>query len=87
MADFMENNNVNVNMIEKMSHPNSKYSSFKISIIRDKHKVLDPNFWPNGVQCRMWRSGRRNLNEHPFNNISDSDHSSDSDDENGSSSP
>ena len=54
MKDFLKNNNININGIEKMSHPEAKYSSFKISIsVTDKQKVLDSSFWPNGIQRKM----------------------------------
>ena len=74
MKDFLSHNNVNISKIDQMSHPDSKYCSFKITIsVTDKYKVLDSNFWPNGIQCKMWRSARNNFdNDRDVLNISSS---------------
>ena len=80
MTDFLKMNNVNINDIQMTSHPESKYKSFKINIsVYDKEKVLDPEFWPFGIKCEMWRGPR-----HRLDNAIDSD--SDDDDDNESSS-
>ena len=64
-----------------MSHSDSKYSSYKISIsVLDKDKVLDPKFWPSGIQCKMWRAPRPVYNDnHPYNDYTDSDNDDDND--------
>ena len=85
MKEFLEMNNVKVNGIQRTSHPESKYNSFKINIsVFDKEKVLNPKFWPFGIKCEMWRAPRPRHNNydndydtHPFNNYTDSDNDDD----------
>ena len=77
MTDFLNLNNVKVNEIQMTSHPESKYSSFKINIsVYDRDKVLDPSFWPFGIKCEMWREPRSRQNSdgnnHPYNIFTDS---------------
>ena len=57
VKDYIQKNGVNVSCIEKVSHENAKFSSFKIGISKDAvDKVMDEKFWPKGVGCRYWRS-------------------------------
>ena len=47
-----------------MSHEDSKYKSFKVTIsVLDKNTMLTEKFWPNGVQCMMWRYSRRSYSD------------------------
>ena len=47
-----------------MSHEHSKYKSFKVTIsVLDKNTMLRKKFWPNGVQCMMWRYSRRSYSD------------------------
>ena len=51
VQSFLQENSVNVKNIEKMSHENSKFCSFKMKVLKnDLIKVFDENFWPNGVR-------------------------------------
>ena len=55
VKEYIEKNNVKVSNIKKMSHEQSKFSSYKVYIFKhDLSKVLDDYFWPMGVQCKVW---------------------------------
>ena len=62
LRDYMLAKNIQVYHINKTSHEQAKYKSFKIDISKyDKNKVLNNrSFFPDGVQCRVWRDGRDN---------------------------
>ena len=52
---FMEDNGIKVSGIDKMSHDESKFNSYKVFINKyDIDKVFDDYFWPAGVQCKIW---------------------------------
>ena len=56
IAIFLEDNNVNVIEIEKKSHSEARFKSFKIKItLTDLRKVLNNTFWPRGILCNKWR--------------------------------
>ena len=71
---FLVNNNVDVKNIERISHNESRYSSYKITVpVIDFNKPLDEKFWPNGFQCKKWYERKQsyadsNGNEDVFNN-------------------
>ena len=51
----MESRNVQVLNIEKMSHNEAMYSSYKINIsISNIDNVFHQSFWPAGVKCQWW---------------------------------
>ena len=57
LNDFIVQRQIKVYDIEKVSHDNAKFNSFKISISKnDVSNVLNDSFWPAGVQCQIWRS-------------------------------
>ena len=44
--------------IDIVSHKDAKFKSFKIEIPKyNLNSVLDPEFWPRGVICKVWRGG------------------------------
>ena len=46
--------------IYKVSHEDSKYSSYKILVYdSDIQKVLNENFWSVGVRCEIWHFKNR----------------------------
>ena len=56
ITDFLKENQVSISCSEKVSHPDAKFASFKISIgAQDLGKVMDSNFWPDGIVCQVWR--------------------------------
>ena len=56
VADFLNSKKIIFNKIERKSHPDSKYKSFKISMFKDQiNTVLSNNFWPRGVLCKIWK--------------------------------
>ena len=59
---YIENKNIEVLDIVKVSHSNAKLKSFKISILENNlGTVLNNNFWPNGVTCRLWKNKEQKL--------------------------
>ena len=55
VKDYIESRNVKVFNIEKVSHNEAQYSSYKVTIsVADKNNVFDPLFWPTGVKCQWW---------------------------------
>ena len=55
VKEYIENRNVKVLNIEKVSHNEAKYSSYKVTIsVADKNNVFDQLFWPTGVKCQWW---------------------------------
>ena len=68
MKHYIEAKGINVYYIEKMSHYNAKFKSFKIKIsMFDKDKVFDEKFWPYGVQCMMFKNAKANYNNNVNN--------------------
>ncbi len=37
------------------NHADSAYNCFKLSVVIDIDKVLDPAMWPSGMFIRKWR--------------------------------
>ena len=63
MKTFLNDNNIQVHEIEKVSHPDSKFNFFKIAISSlDISSVLDESFWPGGICCKTWGYSRVNSN-------------------------
>ena len=76
---YMADKNVKVYSNEIMSHPDSVYLSFKVSISKsDVKKVLRPWFWPSGIKCKIWRN--RNNSNDVFDNESNMGYPQDADD-------
>ena len=79
---FLKNNNVDVKNIERISHNESRYSSYKITVaVIDFYKLLDEKFWPNGFQCKKYYDRKpshvdNHVNEDVFNNDARNDYSS-----------
>ena len=56
LKDFIHNRNVVFDKITRTSHSEAKYKSFKIIASKSElDKMLDRNFWPRGVKCKLWR--------------------------------
>ena len=61
VKSFLNDNGIQVHDIEKASHPEAKFNSFKIAISSpDVIKVLNESFWPDGICCKTWRTSRIN---------------------------
>ena len=71
IKEYFNFKNVNICNIERVSHDNAKLKSFKIAISEEKlDLLLNNNFWPKGVQCRLWRDKRSiftNKNQFDYN--------------------
>ncbi len=60
LNDFFENQNIKLFHCEKVSHVNTKFSSFKISISKNYlAKLLQDSVWPQGVRCQPWHEHTR----------------------------
>lgn len=55
LKEYLNEHSINVIGVKLMSHPDSKYNSFKVSVaFSDIEKVNDPNNWPCGVMvCKF----------------------------------
>ena len=59
---FLNNKGIRVQKIVQTSHVDARYMSFKIIILRsDSSVVLNKKFWPEGVNCKIWKD-RTNSN-------------------------
>ena len=57
---YLRSMNVWCNKIELVSHKNSKYKSFKISIPKQNlQDVLSDEFWSPGIYCKIWKESKR----------------------------
>ena len=53
---YLNNRNIRVNNVKKTSHIDSQFKSFKIDILNTDIKfVMSNRFWPEGVNCKIWR--------------------------------
>ena len=53
---YLNNRNIRVNNVKKTSHIDSQFKSFKIDILNTDIKLVMSNrFWPEGVNCKIWR--------------------------------
>ena len=53
---YLESRYIRIYNIDKVSHPKSKFNSFKICLHKDDiNTVYEHNFWPRGVWCDEWR--------------------------------
>lgn len=63
LKSHLHNNAIVVADIEKVSHAESKFGSFKVSIYKtDIDKVMKDSLWPSGVRCELWRDKQRKGN-------------------------
>ena len=78
IAEYLNDNKVNFEKIERKSHPNSKYKSFKVTMYKVQiYTVLSKGFWPTGVRCKIWKepssiSSDVRLNKNRNNSLYDS---------------
>ena len=57
----MRKKDVKIIDIEKVSHKDASYNSYKICVSNnDYYNVLNDWFWPIGTMCKPWRSRRIN---------------------------
>ena len=55
IENHMQINNIEINGIEKTSHPEAMYSSYRITIPAiGSDRVFNESFWPVGVRCQKW---------------------------------
>ena len=75
VIDYLKSKSIKVLNIDCISHHKSKFKSFKVSIYKnDIEQVLNENFWPTGIHCKLWREftsnsidGKTYDNAKPFN--------------------
>lgn len=60
VRNYMEENGVTAKSIECKSHQDALNKSFKVRILRkDADKVINSEFWPENIGCRMFRKQRK----------------------------
>ena len=66
VTNFLQDENVHILSISKVSHSDSRMKSFKVKIrTSDMEKVMSDQFWPDGIGCRkyFYRKQVENINE------------------------
>ena len=59
---YVEDKNVNVFKAECVSHEDSVYKSFRITVdFSDRERMLEEDFWPQGVGCRQFFRRRQKV--------------------------
>ena len=59
VKNYVESKGIEVVNIEKKSHSQSKYNSFLLVVSEEnKYKLLQRNFFPNGIKCKIWTDYR-----------------------------
>ena len=77
---FLVKNKVIVKDILKVSHEGSRFNSYKVSVpVIDFHRLLNEDFWPNGIQCKKWYERRlsnvdNNATDDVFSNVFNNDY-------------
>ena len=70
LFDFLRSENINVQRVERMSHIDAKFKSFKVSVFKNEvNKLLNNIEWPNGIVVRIWKNMSLD-NDNSFNNKS-----------------
>ena len=71
IVDYMKYNHIDVRKVETVSHANSKFMSFKVTVFKSNlHEILSNNFWPQGIVCRLWKDNLSKLTNSDYNNLS-----------------
>ena len=53
---YLKDRNIKVGKVIRTSHVDAKYKSFKVRLYEyDLDKVLNKNFWPLNVNCKVWQ--------------------------------
>ena len=60
LSSFLTDENISVIKFEKVSHDDSIMKSYKVTIKHDDlEKVMNEDFWPDGIGCRKFFSKRK----------------------------
>ena len=60
---YLRNINIRVQNISLISHKNSRYKSFKVSLYKNQfNEILDIENWPMGILVKPWKDLSRNSN-------------------------
>ena len=60
----LNKNNIREVDIQQTNHENGRFASFKVTIYNyDIHKVFSRDFWPLGIERKMWREPNVRDNE------------------------
>ena len=58
MMEFVQNKGVNLPDFQRMSHPESKFKSLKLTLsVPDYMFLYDSSQWPDGVRIEKYRNG------------------------------
>ena len=59
LKTYLGHKNVTVHEVMLLSHPQSKFKSFKVNIpVGDVNKIMDPTTWPQGVARAVVQAAR-----------------------------
>ena len=62
MQDHLKNNSINFTDLDQVSHPDSKFLSFKLSVpAKEGNKVMNETLWPEGIRVRRFRKPKSNI--------------------------
>ena len=60
----LNKNNIREVDIQQTNHEDARCASFKVTIYKhDIHKVFSRDFWPQRIECKMWREPKSRDNE------------------------
>lgn len=66
IKQFLNDDGIQDSDIECVSHENANAKSFKVTLnSKDKDRVMSPDFWPDGVACRLFYERKSNENRRP----------------------
>ena len=57
VLSYLKSKNVECRNIERKSHSDAKFNSFKVSVCKSElDLVLSKSFWPFNVRCKVWKN-------------------------------
>ena len=57
VVSYLKSYNVDCYNIERSSHSDAKFKSFKVTICKsDLDTIMNKSFWPFGVRCKIWKN-------------------------------
>ena len=64
IQEYLEEKNIAIRGVQKVSKEEAKFVSFRVEIkVSDMKKVLDSDFWPEGIHVRRFFKPRSNTTE------------------------
>ena len=61
LEEFVKGEDIDIESLDCISHPDSYMKSFKLCVNNKfMDKIMDENFWPEGIACRRYFKPRMN---------------------------